>query len=1453
MADETIRTVIEFAMRGDKEVQKAVDLITKMADGAELSAKELSRLEKTVVAAGSTLKDLVAAVKAQDAAAKGNLQTIINQEKAYRSYAESIKVAAQAQRDLKANQDRAFGSYASNMPAQVKRAQESAYASYAPNVAFTKERERQQREFEKYKIASDARIADAERKFLNDSRRQAEAQARHRMGQIQAQAIQENKLFDQRRKRDEAQLAYAREAQRQGVKYGEQTVNSMITQRYALYDVAATWGIVSAATLGAAAAALKVGIDYERAFANVRRTTEVSGDAADELYDSLIDLTTAIPADFAEITGIATLGGQLNIAADGIDDFTRVVAMLTATTNLSTEAAGTALGRFKALLGVPERQFEALGSSILRVGVNSVATETQIVNIATQISSMGDFAGMTADQVVGLSGALASVGAQPELSRGTITRTFTQMSAAVGMGGTKLEEFARVAGVSAEEFRSAWGTEDFAEVFQKFLAGLDREGVNAVQTLNALGISSVRDVPLLLRLAGAGDVVSDAFRDAAQGFNEASDLQDHFGVVAETVAARLERLQNTLQGIIATVSDSTAIGPLNALLGIVQRLAEGFLALVRNPVGAWVVGVIAAFGALVGAVAAYRTMQALTLASMYAMQTAMQSMSITTTRNGHAVRSLVGLLTTQAVGTQRATAFQEAYNRALERGASRAAAFTAGVRAMSAANAANAASSTAASAGVTQLATAGRGASLAMGLVGGGLGAVLLAMIPIYEIYSRNKQQAVQWTNALAASLDAETGAATRATEAQIRRRFQDEQLNAARQALGLTMNTIVQAALGEEEALRKVNSVTQEAIELNDEAARGNIAFADGMIERADAAARIERALGAEAEMLALAKEEWEAYTGGQQEATEATEDYLQVLQQVFDTHFGAIDSTRAVQDAMRGLGEALYENGTAFDVYTAAGSANMQALSGVINAMITASAGDAQALAVMLAGLMDQLASYGVDAVNELAFVANMIAELTRGRGVAGMAGLTRATQEASHALGTGYAAAAHRAAQANTKKAKSARDAAKEIRTLSDYVKDLTGVFRDAFEFRFGLDRSIDGVAEAYQKLVNYSLDAAEAVRDAQQAIRDADAEIRGLQAARGTLEYQLRVAQEYGDTLRANEILAELAKNEEELRKKQRDRSKSQRELTKAQDASRKSLDGQTEGSREQREIVLDLLGAYQDQVSALANTGLSQDQLRRRTEQLRQQFVAQLRQLGYNEREVQRYAKSFDDLTYAINNVPRNITVDADTDPAIRALNEFLARANNSRASIKMDAAGGGTFRPSSIAVGNGGVTTPALNVSQTVTRDLHIRELLSTPRWQERYPHTPIPRAKGGPVPEYHATGGVHGLHPGKPMGTDTTPAWLTPGEYVHQKKAVQYYGLPFMNALNNMQIPRYLATGSGSAPRGGNTGIAVVELSATDRALLAAAGNVTLTVDGKVLARTVNKNNANNAARGGN
>ena len=56
----------------------------------------------------------------------------------------------------------------------------------------------------------------------------------------------------------------------------------------------------------------------------------------------------------------------------------------------------------------------------------------------------------------------------------------------------------------------------------------------------------------------------------------------------------------------------------------------------------------------------------------------------------------------------------------------------------------------------------------------------------------------------------------------------------------------------------------------------------------------------------------------------------------------------------------------------------------------------------------------------------------------------------------------------------------------------------------------------------------------------------------------------------------------------------------------------------------------------------------------------------------------------------------------------------------------------------------------------------------------------------GSGIPQYEAVGGLAENHPGDPKGSDTVPAWLTPGEFVVNKEAVDIYG-PQIKKMNDI------------------------------------------------------------------
>lgn len=1288
-------------------------------------------------------------------------------------------------------------------------------------------------------IKSQVSLFDQQNKLAQQA---ADSQLRSMMTVAQ----QENRMFDQRRaqyqKSAEAQVKYAAEAARQGVAYGKMTEQGLISQRYALYDVATTWGMISTAILGTSAVAAKWTIDYERDFASVIRTTQVSGDAIGALKEDLIDLTTAVPASFQDVAGIATLGGQLGVTSDAVDEFTKTVVQFAATTDVSTDAAATGIARLASLTDANarsgEESYKRLGSAILSTGVNAVATESQIIKVGQEIATTGDLYGFAAQQTIGYASALSSIGVPAERARGSFQRTLSVISTAVTEGGADLDKFAALAGQSADEFAKSWNA-DAAKAFQSVLNGmgdtLRSSGEDYKTFLADLGITASRDAETVARLANNVDILDQALSDSAAGYESGNTLAEQYAIIAETVASKLTILGNTIKAIIVAIGEG-GLGPLGQLLDVIQRIAQAFLTLARNPVGQVFLALAAAAGVAVGALAAYRSVQALTIATMLAMKTASVELGSSVTTNNGQMRGAIPLLTQMALGHARSAAAQGAYSAALDQGKSKLAAYAVATKA--------------ATIGTDGLKFAVKGL-----LISTGVGIAIAGLTTLVEHLARSSADAAVDTTALVGTLERATGAITAMTRETVFQNLLDQGTIDKAKELGLDLELVTDAALGNKSAIAQLKSQYQDLFDA-DVSREGGVFDADKYNQATQAIDTFEGLmgdLGVQSNAVADAQQDYaDKIASGANAADESTEsavDLGNALADLVSASLSVADSTVAMQNAMYGLGTSLYENGTSFDVFSASGRANLAALQSAIDAAVKASGDDATALATHLAAISSSLSGFGVNVAAQLPQLTNLMSKLP-----APLASTAQYANQAGSALKQGFSAGASKAA-------KSAKNTQKEVKTLSDYVDDLSKVFSSSFEIRFGLEQSTDDVSSAFADLLKLHQDAQERVgdafgglSDAQQSVRDLNVELQdlnatilGLQADRMVLEYQLSVAQEYGDTLRAAEITADLAKNNADLADAENERGKTagdlataqsdvltaSQELVTAQAELTRTLDGTSESAIEQRSAVLNLVQSYHDQIAALANTGLSAQQLAARTGELKRQFEDQLRQLGYNSTEIARYSASFNDLRTAIEKVPRKITVDADVDPGRRAVAEFVAGINASRANVGVGAD-----------IGNSGS-----NAAEEWANQFK-RTLANAPVAVDGYTFNgqQVYRVPGTGV-KLFADGGFTG------RGGKYDPAGIVhAGEFVVPKHMVnQSTGLPYANAMG--QISQGYAGGGyvRPSPTIKMPGTQIVEFSPTDRALIAALGNVTLTIDGKVLTGVINGNNAATARRAAN
>lgn len=313
---------------------------------------------------------------------------------------------------------------------------------------------------------------------------------------------------------------------------------------------------------GAIAAGLllstKAAIDWESAWAGVTKTVDGNEQEMAALEGQLRSLTSVLPATHEEIAAVAEAAGQLGIKRENVAAFTKTMIDLGETTNLSADQAATSLARFTNIMGTSQSQVSNLGSAMVDLGNNYATTEAEIMDMAMRLAGAGKQIGMSEGEVLGLSAALSSVGIEAEAGGSAMSKVMIDIAASADKGGERLEMFAKVSGVSADEFAAKWKSNPGAALamFVEGLANAESQGMSTLGVLEELGITEVRMRDALLRSASASDQFTAAMQTGNRAFDENTALTNEAEKRYETTAAKLTMMKNSFVDTAITVGES---------------------------------------------------------------------------------------------------------------------------------------------------------------------------------------------------------------------------------------------------------------------------------------------------------------------------------------------------------------------------------------------------------------------------------------------------------------------------------------------------------------------------------------------------------------------------------------------------------------------------------------------------------------------------------------------------------------------------------------------------------------------------------------------------------------------------------------------------------------------------------------------------------------------------------
>jgi TP901 family phage tail tape measure protein len=336
--------------------------------------------------------------------------------------------------------------------------------------------------------------------------------------------------------------------------------------------------------LAIAGASAKAAIDFESSFAGVRKTVDATEEEFAKMEAGLRGLAKQIPINVNELNRLAEAAGALGVPKAEIVDFTRVMAMLGVTTNVTSDEAAESIAKIQTVFQAAGKETENFASTLVDLGNNGASTERDILALSNRIASAGRAIGLSQSDVLGFSAAIANVGIEAEAGGSAISRVFQDISLAVSKGGNELANFATVAGQSTAEFANLF-RKDAAQAITLFIEGLGRmakSGGDLNLILEKLGITELRQARAVRDLALSGDNLSKSLQLANQAWRENSALTEEARKRFETTEARLTLLWNRVKDLGITLGNAlrpaidSAIAGIDKLIPLIEKLVGLF-------------------------------------------------------------------------------------------------------------------------------------------------------------------------------------------------------------------------------------------------------------------------------------------------------------------------------------------------------------------------------------------------------------------------------------------------------------------------------------------------------------------------------------------------------------------------------------------------------------------------------------------------------------------------------------------------------------------------------------------------------------------------------------------------------------------------------------------------------------------------------------------------------------
>jgi TP901 family phage tail tape measure protein len=161
---------------------------------------------------------------------------------------------------------------------------------------------------------------------------------------------------------------------------------------------------------------------------------------------------------------------------------------LAAVTGENVNILASSQQNFMRSMGASQRSVENYSSMMAKLNASTGASASATMDFATSIAPISRTLGLGTTQIAGISAAFTKAGQDGFAASNVYTKVMSDINKAAQYGGPELKVYSELLGVSVDQFKKMPKAEVVTQIFES----LNKQGPQAIKTLEQLGLEGVR-------------------------------------------------------------------------------------------------------------------------------------------------------------------------------------------------------------------------------------------------------------------------------------------------------------------------------------------------------------------------------------------------------------------------------------------------------------------------------------------------------------------------------------------------------------------------------------------------------------------------------------------------------------------------------------------------------------------------------------------------------------------------------------------------------------------------------------------------------------------------------------------------------------------------------------------------------------------------------------------------